>query len=258
MKTEQLKQILIESLDLAKDFEIINDIDPNLPIFTRVALAVAKRDFPILRSIMVLVDHQLSGDAILDLSRRVFEDMISLEYMLINDKDKMAQKFVNYSAVERWQDLNYLKINGSGLGIELETEIEENFQKVRGFFIYRKGKNGKEDIIAQSWSSKKLDNMVEELVENNIISTIEMSNLLQGYIMGNRKNHLSSEDTSKFFDKDSRNEDIEGSIKIGLMLSIVSYIRILSVYAKEILDVKLEEKLRELLKNIESLKEIKA
>jgi hypothetical protein len=98
---------------------------------------------------------------------------------------------------------------------------------VRSQFVYKK------DQIAQSWSSTKFELMIEELIKAKVITDAEKANLLQGYIMGNRKNHLSSRDTGYFADKVQRANELEGSLKVGLVIAIVSYIRILSKYAEE-------------------------
>lgn len=92
------KNFYLSYLRLAKDFESINSFDSNVPLFTATLTAISRRNFPILHSIAILADDYLSGDAILDLSRRVFEDMISVEFMIIKGKEKMAEKFIKYSA----------------------------------------------------------------------------------------------------------------------------------------------------------------
>jgi hypothetical protein len=112
METSQIKKVLSEVLDLAKDFESIEALDPKLPLFTVTVTIIARRDFPILHSIAILADDPLSGDAILDLSRRAFEDMISVEFMVLKGKEHIAAKFIKYSRVERWLDLEYLRKMG--------------------------------------------------------------------------------------------------------------------------------------------------
>jgi hypothetical protein len=231
METSKIKKVLSEALsevlDLARDFESTEALDPKLPQFTVTVTIIARRDFPILHSIAILADDPLSGDAILDLSRRVLEDMISVEFMLLKGKEKMAAKFIKYSRVERWLDLEYLRKMGIHENPGLEKKIEDDFQKVRPQFVYKK------DQIAQSWSSTRLELMIEELVKAKVITDAEKEYLLQGYITGNRKNHLSSRDTSYFADKTQRASDLEDSLRIGLLIAIVSYIRILSKYAEE-------------------------
>ena len=227
METSKIKKVLSEVLDLAKDFESIEALDPKLSLFTITVTIIARRDFPILHSIAVLADDPLSGDAILDLSRRVLEDMISVKFMVLKGKEDMAAKFIRYSAVERWLDLEYLRKMGIQEDPGLEKKIEDDFQKVRPQFVYKK------DQIAQSWSSTRLELMIEELVKAKVITDAEKEYLLQGYITGNRKNHLSSRDTSYFANKTQRADDLEDSLRIGLVIAIVSYMRILSNYAEE-------------------------
>src|SRR5713226_6218557 len=107
METSKIKKVLSEVLNLARDFESIEALDPKLPLFTVTVTIIARRDFPILHSIAILADDPLSGDAILDLSRRVVEDRISVEFMVLRGKEDMAARFIRYSAVERWLDLEY-------------------------------------------------------------------------------------------------------------------------------------------------------
>jgi len=226
MASTFINGILLELLELAKDFNSTEDIDSNSSYFQYILIGIARREFPILHSIGLLANDPLSGDAILDLSRRVFEDMISIEFMLVKDKEKQAYKFMEYSHVERWLDLEYLKKLGIKSDPELEKQVEEDFLKVKPKFLYKKD-------VSHSWSKTPLEKMIEELVKEKVLTDKDTANLLQGYTLGNRKNHLSSGDVSSFLDKAEREKNLKGSSEIGTAIAIISYIRILKVYAEE-------------------------
>ncbi len=227
MRTDEIKKVLSKLLSLSDEFGEVEDIDEKTPPFIATLMVIARRNYPILHSIALLQDDLLSCDAILDLSRRIFEDMISIEFMVIKDKDHMAMKFLKFYYVERWINFEYLKKLGIAMDSSLEKEIIDDFENVKKDFT-------RSDRLANSWSMTGVEGMIDELVKEKIVSTTQMADLIQGYIQGNRKNHLSSEDAQIFSSKKRWKDNFEHSLRIGLVIAIVSYIRIASKYAQEI------------------------
>jgi hypothetical protein len=237
MQPTDPKKLLSELLELAKEFKIVDTIETlKQPYFPTVLLAILRRDYPVLHTMNLLKDDEMSGDSIIDLSRRLFEDMISVEFMILKGKEKYAQKFIEFSTVERWNDLQYLKKIGAEQDKNMEEEIERDFLLVKDKFMFK-------DEVARSWAKMQVDKMLELFVKEGKIDNVMLANLSQGYIVGNRKNHLSSYDTQIFADKDRREKEINNAGNVGIGIALVCYIRLLALYAEEKNDKDLEKKL---------------
>jgi len=196
----------------------------NLNKYERVMEGICRRGFFTLHSIMVLAYDDFSGDAILDLSRSLIEDMISVEFMKIKGTQNMAEKFLDFTFVEQKNDMDFLIANGGKVDGNQLLETNKNFERVKPKFV----RNSK---TCKSWSCCNLEEMITELLKNNVIKGWEKDMLLQAYFMGNRKNHLSPSDTLTYISTDFREHTKDSSKEVGLLFSLVCYIKIAHEFA---------------------------
>lgn len=195
--------------------------------YKKVLQGISRRSYFTLYSITGLAEDQPTADSILDLSRRLLEDMIAVEFIKLKGKEKMAQKFIDYMYVEMKDDMEFLIANGSSPSEDDLKSINEDFDRVKKQFERKDGK------MSHSWAECSVESMMEELLKAGIIKDLDRSILLQSYIMGNRKNHLSPLDVLSFWNQEARERNQEQSIDTGIMFSIVSYLKIVIEFAKE-------------------------
>lgn len=196
--------------------------------FSRVMEGICRRNYFKLHSIMVLYPDEFTGDAIMDLSRGMIEDMICVEFMKLKGKDNMADKFLDYSNIEQKIDMDFLLENKSEVDEQLLQKTNEDFERVKDKFMRKPGE------ISRSWASCDIEHMISELLKNNILSDFDRNMLLQAYIIGNRKNHLSSIDTLSYISDDFREHMKNTSKETGLLFSLVSYIKVADEFACQI------------------------
>jgi len=239
--TKKLEKICEEVLDVTKNIVV----GPNCTSdkFGRIMEGICRRNYFKLYSIMVLYSDEFTGDAIMDLSRGMIEDMICVEFMKLKDKDSMADKFFSYSAVEQKLDMDFLITNSGKVDEELLQKTVEDYEKVKDGFMRKPGE------ISRSWASCDLEHMIDELLKNNILSEFDKNMILQAYIMGNRKNHLSPTDTLSYISGEFRELAKETSKGIGLLFSLVSYIKIADEFACQIQNSEVSNKLKTILIN---------
>lgn len=221
--------------------------------YQKVLEGVARRAYITLYSINCLADDNFNGDAILDLSRSLLEDMISIEFMKLKGKEEMAKKFMDYMAVEHKMDLDFLVRNNSKPEDKVVKSVEEDFKKVERDFTFRPGQ------LARSWAKCQLEDMVNELLKAGVFKDLDKDMILQAYIMGNRKNHLSPIDVLSFMHQTLRDMNQSGSVRTGLVFAIVCYFKIIIEFAQEMKQEKLVKDLESLWKefnlNLEEEKE---
>src|SRR6185503_4554136 len=100
--------------------------------FLNVLLGIYRVSFTTLRDIYYLSLNEETGSSALDLTRKIIEYGISVEYMIWKGKEKMAKRFQKHMYVEVHQQLEFLRSIGQNLeelkiGIE---EIESNYNSL--------------------------------------------------------------------------------------------------------------------------------
>jgi hypothetical protein len=243
-------------------------------IFARAIEGTFRRDYLTLYTMLLLTERddpaarRAFGDSCLDLSRRVIEDLISLEYMIFKGKEKYALKFFEYQAIEAKQDLDFLEAIGAPIDEEFRLHIEENYNKIKRKFLDGGGRAKKkawteltEYLISQgkidqqtqlqidelfeqrypntseqprrAWAGLDTEAMIEELVSGGVISAKEKRSLSTTYILGNRKNHFSPTDIRSFLHNDPDNKMSEANLAISLTAVITSVTRMAMIFASE-------------------------
>lgn len=151
-----------------------------------------RRDYLTLRTILLLserpeIEHIVYGDSCMDLSRKVVEDLITLEFMVLKNKTRQSNKFKLYKAVERMRDLNLLQKMGAHEPDNVVEFTHDEFQKVRNKFKDKRNEDG----VTNSPFGLGVEGMIDELLKNGKLDEPGHSTLGLIYILGCRTNHFS-------------------------------------------------------------------
>lgn len=216
--------------------------------FQTILMALLRKNHYALYSLVFLSNDEYTGDAVLDLSRRMLEDMISLTYMKTRGKDKMADQFINFLPIESKHDLDFAK-SFSRLSYKSEAIkiVEEEFEEVKKEFTFSKGD------LSKSWAKCNVEQMLEYLLKKKVFDKTTTDITLQGYIFGNRKNHLSPKDLVSFIIPNSRSSNLVVSTNLGLLLGLVTCAQIAKDYCEELDHQEGLEKIEELSIKIKQL-----
>jgi hypothetical protein len=242
----------------------------------------ARKSYWYLYSLKQLADDDNNGDAVIDLSRSLLESLIVVMYVQEFGKERKAKKFLMYAPIETWGDGEYAIEANFELPPEAIKQRRQEFDEVKGDYlrptkreIALKGAShaiwefekivgsltedqkkqfveamiqGKsdEEIINKSWDGTDLETMIDELNKKGKFPGTLKQSLERIYVYGNRKNHLSSNDINMLLDNAARNKKNRGyHLSIGLYMSLLSYIMIMTELAVLRKDERLKNKLEE-------------
>lgn len=245
-------------------------------LFARVAEGTFRRDYLTLYTIVYLVEHKQPeartafATSCMDLCRRVQEDLISLEYMLLKGKEEYAKKFFDYAAVERKRDMDYLISVGSLIEPQLSKSINEQYDRVKDQFKDFSGKAKKkgwkelidflklegeissqteqkieiemekrfsnvDGKIRKAWAGLDVEDMIQQLVYGGIIDTFQQKVLIQTYLKGNSKNHFSPTDIQAFLQNELYMHTNDSDLVLSVVVTTIAITRMAEIFADEVI-----------------------
>lgn len=203
----------------------------NLSSFGRIIEGSFRKGYFTLQTIVSLAD-QIKKDeqlrivyasSILDLSRRVLEDMLYMEYINEKGKEEYTKQFIDFESVEKKNDMEFILGQGGSVDEEIQEEINGRFER-----LPRKLKKRK------NWSGQSFEEIVEWFLQNTNFKQWEKEILLKVYNSGNRKNHTSPTDIIDHLDQEWISDSSINDLEIGLMITYVSLIKIGLIARKEL------------------------
>lgn len=243
-------------------------------VFARVLEGAFRRDYLTLHTMLYLIEHsepaqrRAFGDCCLDLSRKVLEDLVSLEYMLLKGKESLAKKFYDYYNIEAKRDADFLEASGVPIDQERKLLIQKNYDKVKRDFFDNSARSRQrawseltEFLIAhnkidqqtkqeievefhrrypnvneqprKAWAGLDTEAMIETLLQHGLINAAEQKILIQTYILGNNKNHFSPTDVLAFLRNDPQNILSHSNLEVSLISTTTAVARIATIFASE-------------------------
>jgi len=225
-------------LDKFKElYEIIYPLIPGpnkyKTLFGQILEGVVRKDFFTMQTVLALI-AKIKDDngylivfagSILDLSRRMFEDMIAMVYINIKGKTKYSKRFIDFITVEDKADIDFLDIYGLYVDKEFRKEIGEKYSKLS---VKKREK--------KNWASLDIESMINFIAKETKMSESQKQLLLKQYLLGNRKNHVSSAD---IWAQGSSNQTIleklaEDDIFMGLIIASQSILWVSLIFVNQI------------------------
>mgnify|MGYP006909090023 CR=1 FL=1 len=185
-------------------------------LFGKVLEYTFRRDYFTLQTIVMLVDQVVEDPAkeivfagsILDLSRRVLEDMLYMEYIATKDKEKYSKQLFDFYAVERKQDLDFMKSAGVKGDPEVVAKVLEEYEATPTKLKTR-----------HNWAGMKVEEVINWLIKQGKIEESKKKDILVMYLAGNRKNHTSSTDILHHQNQEVLDGAAGLDIEMGLMIT---------------------------------------
>ncbi len=201
--------------------------------FLKVLVGIYRRNLFTLVGIRYLTNRSKLGDSALDLARKMIEDTVSVEWMILKGKEEKAKQFQGYLSVQLNRDLEFMRALGvdpatSGLNIDV-GKVEKDYEKVKREFTHYSGKG-----YWQSWAKTNVEQMIEELSTKGAFDEWTTSRVSIGYILGCWKNHLNPHDVIVFLDGDIHIEASEEATRQALVFGTTCMLRLTTRYIDEI------------------------
>lgn len=215
----KLKEILKETIDATKPLAEAAEVGKNS--FLVVLVGIYRISFTTIRDIEYLSRFEDTAPSILDLTRKIIEYGISVEYMLMKGKEKMAERFKEHMIVEIHQEFDLFRNTGQDPATISEDHgvfVEEN-QKDFDALSKNLQKRG-------SWAGRSIDGMIEDLDNADALNEFDISRLLHAYVWGCRLNHANPMVTHSQFDPERIENANSFYLALGLSIAVAVHIRL--------------------------------
>lgn len=199
--------------------------------FGKILEAIFRKGYFTLQTIVILADmgekdeqlHPVFGGSILDLSRRVMEDMLYMEYVNEKGKEKYSKQFSDYIPIEQKSDLDFLQKMGVEIDKEVATRVTEEYNKTPQKLRDR-----------DNWAGQSVEQIIEWLTNKGKLQGADRETILKLYVAGNRKNHTSPGDILNHSMQELLTGAAERDIDLGIMITHGAVIKICLLLVEEI------------------------
>lgn len=189
--------------------------------YLAVLLGIYRISFMTMRDISRLALKDEAGPTILDLTRKMIEHGISIEYILWKGKEDMAGRFQDYLVVQMHEELELLKSVGfdpASLSAELQIGVEETEKQYAAIPAgIKKDKN---------WAGVNFETMLSNLTAAGAIQTTDSPRLLAAYVWGCRANHPNPFMTHAYLDLTEFSALETYSTRLGLLMALAVHLRL--------------------------------
>jgi len=190
-------------------------------------------------SILTLSQDYHNGPAALDLARQMIEDMVNLEWMVVNDIEIQAVKFDHFVSIDRMNSLKAAELINLDLSGELtEDDIAKITEEDKSA---RQALRIAEDEDRRSYNKRDFSQMVNDIkakLDKAPFTEANMNRILWLYIQGNYKNHTSPNELLTYLqpEKDVILQ-LKGDMQYALYVAYAVLSTIAMRYVKHLLDI---------------------
>lgn len=224
---QKLKYFLEKTLKASEP--LVNASAPSDANFVNVLLGIYRVSFGTLRDIYYLSSNDDTGSSALDLTRKIIEYGISVEYMLWKGKEEMAIQFQNHLFKEIHDEIEFLKSigqNPSDQSDDLKLGVEDSEKNFASLNSDAKNRH--------SWAGVSVDKMVEKLHEAGHLKDFDSSRIGQAYIWGCRLNHVSPFVVKNYMEQEDSRIASSFYLRQAIMFAILFHLRLTTRYIDEI------------------------
>jgi mRNA-degrading endonuclease YafQ of YafQ-DinJ toxin-antitoxin module len=215
--SDQIPKFLPKASDLLEiSYKLATGPNKYKSDFGKILESVFRKGYFTLQTLVILAEKAkeipdlkiVVGGSMLDLSRRVFEDMIYMEYIAEKDKNAYTKQFFQYIAVDQKNDMEFLISNQVAVSQETQNLTNTEFEKVPKKLKSR-----------HNWAGMSVEQVIEWLTKNGKLDDKQKETVLKVYIAANRKNHTSPGDILDHFMQESIAVSSTHDIEMGLMVT---------------------------------------
>lgn len=190
-----------------------------------------------LLAIRYLADQPDLADSAAALCRKMTEDVISIEYMLLMGKEEMAKQFQNFlyiQAYEEREQRNQLGYKDDLPKKQLDALLAK-VEKLKPQFWHEKSNS-----FMHSWSGKSAEQMWYKLAKAKSFNEHDIKVILLAYTYGSWKSHPNPADVLSYMTNEARTANNEFLLLQSTVFSMFAFIRLTTRYIDEIREVKQE------------------
>lgn len=184
-------------------------------------LGIFRISFTTLRDIYYLSQNEGTGPSILDLTRKIIEHGITIEYMILKGKEEMAERFQNYLIVQKHEEIELLKAIGldpATVSSDLQIGIKEAEKEYATL-----NASTKKD---KTWAGRNFEGMLEDLTKAGAITAHDSPRLVSTYVWGCRLNHPNPFVVHGYLKTDEYQIVDDFCTKLGIPMALAVHLRI--------------------------------
>lgn len=196
--------------------------------FLNVLLGIYRVSFSTLRDIYYLALNEETGASALDLTRKIIEYSVTVEYMVWKGKEKAAEQFQKYLTVELHHEIEFLKSIGQDTAAqseELKIGIEDTEHDYAALNANTKSR--------RSWAGLSIEQMIEALHTAGQLKDFDSSRIGQAYIWGCRLNHVSPFVVRNYMGPEDAKIASDFYLRQAIMFAILFHLRLSTRYIDE-------------------------
>lgn len=202
--------------------------------YIRVLEGFYRRNTFTLLAVRYLTNQPALADSASVLVRKMTEDVIAIEYMLLKGKEEMAKRFQDFFYIQAHQEIEQRK--KLGYDIPSKEEMDDLLGKVKK--LKPQFWHEKSNQFMRSWSGKDFEQMLIDIAKAKVFQKHEIHNILLGYTYGSWKNHPNPADVLSYMTNELREESSRAALKQATILGIMCLIRLTTRYIDEIREIK--------------------
>lgn len=203
--------------------------------YLNVLLGIYRVSSLTLNEIHCLSLYLNTGAGMLDLTRKVIDYCVTIEYMIFRGKEEMADRFQKYFWVESHKEIQSFKSVGQGPEVwpeELSRRAKEAEEKFEA--LPQDIKKAKNSWIRDEKGDIGCTRMLSILKASGQLDDFNFSRLYRAYVLGCRQNHPSPFVVVDYVvPQDHKKADLDYRRK-ALCMAIFMHIRLTKRYIEEI------------------------
>jgi Family of unknown function (DUF5677) len=216
---EKLKNILERTITATKPLAEAPAVGEGDFLIT--LLGIYRISFTTLRDISYLTNYEGTEPSILDLTRKILEHGISVEYMIMKDKDAMAKRFQEYMIVQVHDEFEFYKSIGqdpSEISSDHKDHVEENTKEYEAL---------SNDVKARkNWAGRPIDGMLDDLDKAKALNDFDISRLGQAYVWGSRLNHMNPLVVHSYLDPEEMKSGASFFNALAISIALACHLRL--------------------------------
>ena len=199
--------------------------------FLRIIEGIYRKATFTVLAIRHLSDTPVLADSAATLYRKLIDDVVTVEYMLMKGKEDMAKRFQEFELIQQYIEIKMLRNMGYKASVSDAdySRLEEEVSKIKQSHIHHKSGS-----FNHSWSGFSTEQMWIEIAKSKIFKKHEIKFINLTYLYGSWKTHTNPVDVRTYMTNSIRKKELNKILFQTLLLSLLCHVRLTTRYIDEI------------------------
>lgn len=215
--------------------------------FLRILEGTFRRNYYTSQSIFLMSnDPDVTGSSAFAVARHCIEDMLSIEWMIINDKERQAKKFEGFIPIQNESFIERIQ----RIGIDpLDHITQDDLDERKKQFEAAKPQFSSGGKVFRSYNHRAVEGLINDLrgrIPEEVFTERDLNAILYYYLEANDRNHFNPSDVLNYLDHEHLDVSLLYGADRALFASITSLQMLALRYIDEIHGQEHSERYKEL------------